>query len=109
MSNIPFAYSIHPGGILLTEFMQPLGLTAYRLAKDIHVSVPQVNDLVRGKRGSLRIRGYGLRLTLAVLLSSGWACRLIMTYGSRLKVRRFGRLSPAPWQRRTQVKAHHAR
>jgi antitoxin HigA-1 len=51
MNKIPFAYSIHPGDILLTEFMQPLGITAYRLAKDIHVSVPRVNDLVRGKRG----------------------------------------------------------
>lgn len=50
MNNIPYAYSIHPGDILLTEFMQPLGLTAYRLAKDIHVSLPRVNDLVRGKR-----------------------------------------------------------
>jgi antitoxin HigA-1 len=50
MLNFPFAYSVHPGDILLTEFMQPLGLTAYRLAKDIHVSVLRVNDLVRGKR-----------------------------------------------------------
>jgi plasmid maintenance system antidote protein VapI len=33
MNNIPFAYSIHPGEILLTEFMQPLGITAYRLAR----------------------------------------------------------------------------
>jgi addiction module HigA family antidote len=50
MPQVPFAYSIHPGQILLTEFMQPLGLTAYRLAKDLHVSIPRVNDLVRGKR-----------------------------------------------------------
>jgi addiction module HigA family antidote len=50
MNPIPFAYSIHPGEILLTEFMEPLGLTAYRLAKEIHVSIPRVNDLVRGKR-----------------------------------------------------------
>ena len=50
MRKLPFAYSIHPGDLLLTEFMQPLGLTAYRLAKDLHVSVPRVNDLVRGKR-----------------------------------------------------------
>jgi addiction module HigA family antidote len=41
---------IHPGEILLTEFMQPLGLTAYRLAKDIHVPAPRVGDIVRGKR-----------------------------------------------------------
>jgi addiction module HigA family antidote len=51
VDNIPFAFSIHPGEILLTEFMEPLGLTAYRLAKDLHISAPRVNDLVRGKRG----------------------------------------------------------
>jgi addiction module HigA family antidote len=31
--------------------MEPLGLTAYRLAKELHISAPRVNDLVRGKRG----------------------------------------------------------
>jgi len=41
---------IHPGEILLTEFMEPLGLTAYRLAKDLHVPAPRVGDIVRGKR-----------------------------------------------------------
>jgi addiction module HigA family antidote len=51
MDRIPFAFSIHPGEILLTEFMEPLGLTAYRLAKHLHISAPRVNDLVRGKRG----------------------------------------------------------
>jgi addiction module HigA family antidote len=50
MKKIPFAYSIHPGDILKTEFMEPLGLSSYRLAKDLHVSAPRVNDLVRGKR-----------------------------------------------------------
>jgi len=50
MEKIPFAYSIHPGEILKTEFMEPLGLSSYRLAKDLHVSAPRVNDLVRGKR-----------------------------------------------------------
>ncbi len=41
---------IHPGEILLTEFMKPLGLTAYRLAKDIRVPAPRVGEIVRGKR-----------------------------------------------------------
>jgi len=50
MEKIPFAYSIHPGDILKTEFMEPLGLSSYRLAKELHVSAPRVNDLVRGKR-----------------------------------------------------------
>jgi addiction module HigA family antidote len=50
MKKIPFAYSIHPGDILKTEFMEPLGLSSYRLAKELHVSAPRVNDLVLGKR-----------------------------------------------------------
>lgn len=50
MNKIPFGYSIHPGDILKTEFMEPLGLSSYRLAKDLHVSAPRVNDIVRGKR-----------------------------------------------------------
>ncbi len=41
---------IHPGEILQTEFMKPMGLTAYRLAKDIRVPAPRVGDIVRGKR-----------------------------------------------------------
>src|SRR5260370_13817506 len=44
----PFA--IHPGDILATEFMEPLGLTAYRLAKELHVPLPRINDVVRRKR-----------------------------------------------------------
>jgi len=30
--------------------MDPLGLSSYRLAKELHVSAPRINDLVRGKR-----------------------------------------------------------
>ena len=41
---------IHPGEILLTEFMEPLGLTGYRLAKDLDVPAPRIGDIVRGKR-----------------------------------------------------------
>jgi addiction module HigA family antidote len=46
--HAPFA--IHPGEILLTEFMEPLGLTSYRLAKELGVPLPRVHDVVRGKR-----------------------------------------------------------
>jgi addiction module HigA family antidote len=41
---------IHPGEILREEFMEPLGLTAYRLAREIAVPAPRVRDIVRGKR-----------------------------------------------------------
>ncbi|SNS27435.1 plasmid maintenance system antidote protein, XRE family [Granulicella rosea] len=47
---MPKPFAIHPGEILQTEFMQPLGLTAYRLAKELGVPGPRVNDIVLGKR-----------------------------------------------------------
>jgi addiction module HigA family antidote len=50
MEKSPFGYSIHPGEILKTEFMEPLGLSSYQLAKELHVSAPRINDLVREKR-----------------------------------------------------------
>jgi addiction module HigA family antidote len=78
MDSIPFAFSIHPGEILLTEFMEPLGLTAYRLAKELHISAPRVNDLVRGKRGitadtALRLsRYFGNSAQFWIGLQSGY-------------------------------------
>ena len=44
-------FAIHPGEILREEFMKPLGLTAYQLAKDLHVSIPRIHDIVRERRG----------------------------------------------------------
>jgi addiction module HigA family antidote len=41
---------VHPGEILLEDFMKPLGITQYRLAKDIGVSSLRVSQIVRGKR-----------------------------------------------------------
>jgi addiction module HigA family antidote len=41
---------IHPGEILLEEFLIPLGISQYRLAKDISVLPRRVNEIVRGQR-----------------------------------------------------------
>ena len=41
---------IHPGEILLEEFLKPLGISQYRLAKDIHVPARRINEIVLGKR-----------------------------------------------------------
>jgi addiction module HigA family antidote len=43
--------NVHPGEVLREEFMEPLGLTSYRLAKELHVTQPRVNDVVLEKRG----------------------------------------------------------
>ena len=42
---------IHPGEILREDFMKPFSLTAHRLAMELAVSAPRVNDLIREKRG----------------------------------------------------------
>ena len=41
---------IHPGEILVEEFLRPLGISQYRLAKDIHVPARRINEIVQGKR-----------------------------------------------------------
>ena len=41
---------IHPGGILLTEFLEPMGVTQCRLAKDIGVTPRRINAIVQGRR-----------------------------------------------------------
>ena len=41
---------IHPGEILLEEFLRPLGLSQYRLAKDVSVPARRINEIVRGTR-----------------------------------------------------------
>ncbi len=41
---------IHPGEILLKDFLEPLALSQYRLAKDIRVPPRRINEIVHGKR-----------------------------------------------------------
>jgi len=41
---------IHPGEILLEEFLEPMGISQYRLAKDISVPPRRINEIVHGKR-----------------------------------------------------------
>ena len=41
---------VHPGDVLLEEFLEPAGLSQYRLAKDISVPPRRINEIVHGKR-----------------------------------------------------------
>jgi addiction module HigA family antidote len=41
---------IHPGEVLLEDFLEPLGLSQYRLAHDISVPARRINEIVHGKR-----------------------------------------------------------
>jgi len=42
--------NVHPGEILLCEFLEPLGITAYRLAKDLKMPQTRVSQVIKGKR-----------------------------------------------------------
>lgn len=58
-----FIPPIHPGEILSEEFLKPVGITQYRLAKDIGVSPRRINEIVLGIRAisvdsSLRLARY---------------------------------------------------
>ena len=41
---------IHPGEILKEDFLDPMGISQYRLAKDINVPARRINEIVHGKR-----------------------------------------------------------
>jgi addiction module HigA family antidote len=41
---------VHPGEILLEEFLKPMGISQYKLAKDISVHPRRINEIVHGKR-----------------------------------------------------------
>jgi len=42
---------VHPGEILNEEFLIPMGLSQYRLAKSVHVPLRRINEIVLGRRG----------------------------------------------------------
>jgi len=69
---------IHPGEILLEEFLKPMGISQYRLAKDISVPPRRINEIVHGKR---RVSAdTALRLERFFGLSEGFWLRLQAHY-----------------------------
>ena len=55
---------LHPGEVLLEEFIKPLGLSQHQLAMSMRVSPQKINDIVRGKRGITA--DTALRLSIAL-------------------------------------------
>lgn len=50
MEDNTLMQAIHPGEILLEEFLKPLDISQYRLAKDIGVPPRRINEIVHGQR-----------------------------------------------------------
>ncbi|MBP5407175.1 HigA family addiction module antidote protein [bacterium] len=43
-------HNIHPGEVLKEEFLVPLNISAYRLAKDINISQTRISEIIHGRR-----------------------------------------------------------
>ncbi|MCI4427668.1 MAG: HigA family addiction module antidote protein [Burkholderiales bacterium] len=69
---------VSPGEMLEEEFLKPLGLTKYRLAKDIGVPAQRIGDIVAGKRAITA--DTDLRLCRYFGLSDGWWLRGQVNY-----------------------------
>lgn len=67
-----------PGEILLEEFLKPMGITQYRLAKEIGVSQRRIGEIINGKRAITT--DTGLRLSRFFGLSEGFWERLQIDY-----------------------------
>ena len=59
---------VHPGEILMLEFLEPLQISQYRLAKDVSVPPRRINEIVKGTRSitaNLAIRGQAAHAQVA--------------------------------------------
>lgn len=73
---------VSPGEMLLEEFLKPMELSQYRLAKEIGVSQRRVGEIVAGKRAITA--DTDLRLCRFFGLSDGWWLRLQADYDTEL-------------------------
>ncbi len=73
---------VSPGEMLEEEFLKPLGLSKYRLAKDIGVPPQRIGDIVAGKRAVTA--DTDLRLCRYFGMSDGWWLRGQATYDTAM-------------------------
>lgn len=73
---------VSPGEMLEEEFLAPLGMTKYRLAKNIGVPAQRIGDIISGKRGITA--DTDLRLCRLFGLSDDWWLRLQVSYDTTI-------------------------
>ena len=94
-----------PGEMLRDEFLKPMGLTNYRLAKEIDVPAQRIGDIIAGKRGITA--DTDLRLCRFFGLTDGGWLRRQGDYDTRLArmtlARKLAKIKP--WSAHPEVKA----
>jgi len=88
---------ITPGEILLEEFLKPMGLSQYRLAKEIGVPAQRISEIVAGRRSITA--DTDLRLCRFFGLSNGYWLRAQAAYDTEVAERTIGPLlrNITPW------------
>lgn len=80
---------IHPGEVLLEDFMKPMGIVARRLAADMDVQPGLINDIVEGKRPITADTAQ--RLGLFFGMEARFWLHLQSEYDARIAARTLGR------------------
>lgn len=89
---------VSPGEMLEEEFLKPLGMSKYRLAKEIGVPAQRIGEIVAGRRGITA--DTDLRLCRLFGLSDGWWLRLQVDYDTAITkaslAKELARIRPLP-------------
>jgi len=94
-------FAIHPGEILREEFMKPLQLSSYRLAKELKLAAPRVNDIVRERRAitadtAVRLSKYfGMPAEFWLGLQADYDIRMAKGKIEKLKIKPHSRTAAA--------------
>jgi addiction module HigA family antidote len=88
---------VTPGELLLEEFLKPMGISQYRLAKEIGVPAQRISEIIAGKRSITA--DTDLRLCKFFGLSSGYWLRAQAAHDTEVAQRKMGALLAAirPW------------
>ena len=97
---------VTPGELLLEEFLKPMGLSQYRLAKEVAVPAQRISEIVAGKRSITA--DTDLRLCRFFGLSNGYWLRAQVAHDTEVAERKMGSIlsNIRPW---TAVVAHRDR
>ncbi|MDP6415115.1 MAG: HigA family addiction module antitoxin [Gammaproteobacteria bacterium] len=94
---------VTPGELLKEEFLEPMGITKYRLAKEIEVPAQRIGDIVAGKRSITA--DTDLRLCRFFGLSNGYWLRAQVAHDSEVAERRLKKQLQRikPWKDRAEL------
>ena len=99
---------VTPGELLLEEFLLPLGITKYRLAKEINVPAQRIGDIVAGKRAITA--DTDLRLCRFFSLSNGYWLRAQAAYDTEVAAAALAKAIAKikPWSKRKATRGRAA-